>query len=241
MVEEAEDIEVDEDDKEDVERGGRDPRRFSGLVGMVAPFIFLPCIFIAILLTPDFSWTEDSLSSLAGRYGDSPSWSATGAPALFFNFGLLLGGLMMVIFANGLRLSREMMGGFGSVGSFMLMATGVTMLLIGVFPLTFGPIHTLVSYLTFFLAPVSTLMFGLHLVRRSRPRLGRLCFALAIFGGLPMLIPWPFYGIAIPETLMVVPMVIFMEILGYRLFYGLDEVGLLKVKDGLIDDEHEEE
>ena len=67
--------------------------RLSGVCGILTPIIAFVCIFLAINSAPEFSWTENALSDL----GVMP-----GATSAFFNFGLIVSGILGFVFAASL-------------------------------------------------------------------------------------------------------------------------------------------
>ena len=78
----------------------------TALVGFLAPLVALICIFVAIAISPDFLWTDNALSDL-GHYtriniGPNPE-----IRAIIFNSGLVITGIMMLIFTLPLVKNME--------------------------------------------------------------------------------------------------------------------------------------
>lgn len=73
--------------------------KISVLFGVFAPIIAFSCIALAIYHSPWFTWTGNWLSDLGGMSGETPIWTAHGIASVFFNFGLIMAGVMGVVFA----------------------------------------------------------------------------------------------------------------------------------------------
>ena len=80
--------------------------RLAGLCGLLSFFILMICIGLSIQYTSWFSWTENWLSELAGSFGETPIWSARGLPAIVFNGGLILSGIIGLLFSMLMRKSQ---------------------------------------------------------------------------------------------------------------------------------------
>lgn len=84
-------------------------------------------------------WTENALSDL----GVQESFTAT-----LFNYGLIISGIMTLVFASGL-LALLHKKTFGKVGSFTFMFATLALIAIGAFPENARPMHYLASVLLF--------------------------------------------------------------------------------------------
>jgi hypothetical membrane protein len=182
--------------------------------------IFMLC---AISQAPWWSITDSSISRLAGTIGDKPYWSATGTPAIIMNLGFLLCGTLSVVFGIGLWKSDVFHNGIGKLGKTLYVSAGIMLFGVGVFPLTVGDAHYIVSYSLFVLAPVSIFLMGVSAIQSGRGadhNLGYLFVIMAFSGAIPFVINWPWQGIAIPEILAIVPQAMFSVIVGYELMVG---------------------
>ena len=194
-----------------------------GLFGILLPVVMSLFIAAAISQAPWWSITDNSISRLAGATGDKPLWSATGAPAILLNSGLLVSGSLMVTFALGLWNSDVFHSGTGMLGKTLYICAGVMLLCIGIFPLTVGDAHHIVSYSLFVLAPVSILLMGISAIQSGKGidhKLGYLFVIMAITGAIPFMVNWPWPGLAIPELLAMIPQAMFSVIVGYELMVG---------------------
>jgi|GEM_PF-4615835 len=194
-----------------------------GLFGILVPFLMLIFLMSAISQAPWWSITDSSISRLAGTPGDEPYWSATGAPAILLNGGLLICGALSIIFAIGMWGSDVFHTGLGKLGKTLYACSSVMLFSIGIFPLTSGAPHYIVSYTLFVLAPISILLMGVSALMRDNHvdrALGILFVMLAWTGGIPFIVNWPWPGLAIPEMLAIIPQGMFSVIVGYELMVG---------------------
>jgi hypothetical membrane protein len=172
-------------------------QKIAGLCGIIGPLVALSFITLAISYSLSwFSWTENALSDLAGP-------QATTTAASIFNSGLIIGGLLSIIFAAGLMraLYKPILG---YVGTFVLILADASLVAIGIFPETAGSIHSYVSIVFFTLFPISLLFIGASMIKEKIERI--LGFATILFGifaaaSIATVIVLPMKGVAIPELL----------------------------------------
>lgn len=163
--------------------------RVAGLCGITAPIIVSFLVVLAVSYSPWFSWTENALSDIGVR----------GIAAILFNSGLIIGGILALIFAIGLGqlLTNRMLG---RVGSLLLSLAAVALCSIGIFPETAGTLHYVVSVAFFVLLPLSLFFLGAALLQEPTERsLG----AFAVLAGAVATAVWalPWEGLAIPEAI----------------------------------------
>jgi len=65
--------------------------KISGVSGVLAPLVAFTLISLAITSHPQFSWTGNALSDLG---------VVEGVTAVLFNSGLIIGGILAIIFAS---------------------------------------------------------------------------------------------------------------------------------------------
>jgi|Deesub1362A_J573_1020465.scaffolds.fasta_scaffold00018_213 hypothetical membrane protein len=169
------------------------PIKTSGACGILAPFIALSSISLSIYLHPWFRWADNALSDLG----------AIGVPYNFiFNLGLILTGILGVIFTFGLAtlISRKMwILGVGFFGAGM-----VSLAFIGVFPEGIF-LHKHVSIAFYLLSLIGMILMGADLLRvRSERVWGLFVLSIVILAltaiTLLTTIPYPL-GVAIPEII----------------------------------------
>jgi len=159
----------------------------SAICGLASPISTLSLIFLAISMSPWFSWTDNALSDLG----------VDGLPSVIFNSSLVIGGILMMIFAAGLKeLAPNHV--LARLGIWILILSSLAMCGIGLFPETAGRIHFFFSLAFFVLLQLSLLSLGTAMIIDShRGKLGWFTFLLGILA----IAPWAFHwrGVAIPE------------------------------------------
>jgi len=166
----------------------------SGLLGIMSPILTFVLMSLAISQASSwFSWTGNALSDL-GVHEES---------AVLFNSGLILGGILSIIFAVGvIRFYQNKT--IGRDGAFFLLLAGIFLASIGIFPETTpNNIHYIVSVAFFTAFPISLLIQSAALLSTSsRRKLGAFTLIMAITAAIPWAI-WmplkPYRGVAIPE------------------------------------------
>ena len=180
--------------------------RISGLCGIAAPILIIALIMFAVYLSPWFSWTDNALSDLGVREA-----------AAIFNFSLIIGGLLALVFALGLReILKEYL--MGKVGTALFILDTVILCSIGVFPESAGRIHLYVSVAFFLLLPISILLIGAAAVKSTRKRLGMITIASGFLTGLIWMLPWT--SPAIPEMLTALTASFWAMLFGFKMLRG---------------------
>lgn len=168
--------------------------RLVGVFGIISPIFTFILIGLAISQSSTwFSWTGNALSDL-GVHDES---------AVLFNSGLIIGGILTVIFAFGVMRFYQNRT-VGRDGAFFLLLAGIFLASIGVFPETApNNIHYIVSVAFFAAFPMSLLIQSVALLSTSAYRkLGAFTLIMAITAVIPWTIWMPlklYRGVAIPE------------------------------------------
>ncbi|TES83485.1 MAG: DUF998 domain-containing protein [Hadesarchaea archaeon] len=180
--------------------------RVAGLCGVIVPVVAFSCIFIAISLSPWFSWTANALSDLG-----------VGEAAWVFNSGLMASGILMMIFAAGLLVA---FGGraLRRVGAVFLFFDAVALFGIGVFSEAAGDIHSYFSVAFFVLLPLSLFLLGAGAVMAGSKKFGSFTIVDGILAALPWAFGWD--GVAIPEAISALVASIWIVAEGARLYLG---------------------
>ena len=163
--------------------------RLAGFCGLTNPVIGFSLIVLSISYSSWFSWTDNALSDLGVH----------GIAAILFNSGLIIGGVLTVTFAIGLR-EITPRGILARAGILLLILAAGALFAIGLFPETAGAIHFYASASLFTLFPVSLFLIGGTMVRHPHMKsLG----VLAVLAGLTAAAVWalPWTSAAIPEAL----------------------------------------
>jgi len=180
--------------------------KIAGICGVLAPIIGLTLILLAIYYSPWFSWTENALSDLGVQ----------GTAAILFNSSLVVGGVLTIIFAIGLReilLNRTL----GRIGTLIFILDGTMLCAIGIFPETAGDIHFYVSVAFFVLLPVSLFLNGVAMMQESSERkTGLFTITAGIVAATVWMLQWS--AVAIPEIIAALAAFVWSIVLGIRMF-----------------------
>jgi hypothetical membrane protein len=128
--------------------------KICGLCGIISTIIFFIFIGLAIWMSPWFSWTDHFLSDIAGSFGDTPIWAGRGMASIFLNSGLILAGLIGIMFAISMKKTKLFQSNLGRIGIFILFVDMSALCGVGIFPVTLGNIHYGLSIVLFCLIPI---------------------------------------------------------------------------------------
>ena len=170
-------------------------RRIAGVCGVTSQVIGFISIFVAVSMSPWFSWTENYISILGVR----------GSATTLFNSGLILTGVLSLIFAIGPRknlLSVRLLGQLGMIGPVLASVALSTM---GVFPRTTGILHNCASLAFFLFISLALFLIGIRIITASQKIWGVLSLTAVTLIVAFQLIPWPWIGGAIPQLLSCLP------------------------------------
>jgi len=166
----------------------------SGICGILAPIAAFTGIFLAISTFGPFSWTQNALSDLGAIDKET---------GVFFNNGLILGGILSAVFALGffpfLKSSR-----LGKIGAAAFLLGSLALVAIGIFPSGVHPLHYYASVAFFVLFPMSGATIGMALLQTGRKLLAALTLAVAVAAAGAWLVHWisPFGpNVAMPEMI----------------------------------------
>jgi len=182
-----------------------------GVFGVLSPVLAFVLIGLAISRASWFSWSENALSDL-GVHDES---------ALLFNSGLILSGILTVIFAFGV-IRFYGTKAVGRSGAFFLLLAGVFLAAIGVFPETTpNNIHYIVSVAFFAAFPLSLFIQTAALIPSTESRnLGVFTLVMAIIA-LSSWVIWtalkPYRGVAIPELVSAIAAALWSITMGVKL------------------------
>jgi len=94
--------------------------KFSAICGLSTLCIFF-FVALSIYSSSSFSWNDDTLSDLAGSDGERPIWSAKGASSIIFNIGLIITGILGIIFTNTIKKISVLESKIGNTGTLLLL------------------------------------------------------------------------------------------------------------------------
>jgi hypothetical membrane protein len=166
--------------------------KVAGIAGFVAPFFVFVCILVAVASWTQFSWINNALSDLGVK---------SGLTAVVFNSGLVVGGLLFIVFAVGLFsfIGKRFLG---KVGSTVFLIACIMLIAIGVFNENFSPTHYLVSVGLFASMPISLLVLVAAFWVEDKRKLSVFTLTLALFAAAVWLVEFAVHyvpGVAIPE------------------------------------------
>ncbi|MEM2102957.1 MAG: DUF998 domain-containing protein [Candidatus Bathyarchaeia archaeon] len=185
--------------------------KVAGVSGVLSPVLAFVLIGLAISRASWFTWTDNALSDL-GVHEES---------ALLFNSGLILSGILTVIFAFGVMRFYGTKS-VGRSGTFFLLLAGIFLAAIGVFPETApNNIHYIVSVAFFGALPLSLFIQSAALMTSTASRsFGVFTLVMAIVALSPWAI-WtafkPYSGVAIPELISAVAAALWSITMGTKL------------------------
>lgn len=170
-------------------------RRISGVCGIASQVTGLISLLIAVSMSPWFSWTENYLSVLG----------VEGSAITLFNSGLILTGILSLVFAIGLwksLLSGRLLGPLGMVS---LVLDSLAFSGTGIFPRSTGMPHDSASLAFFLFISLAIFLIGIREITSSQKLWGVLSLATVVLIAAFQLIPWPWDGGAVPQLLSVLP------------------------------------
>jgi len=184
--------------------------KISGISGILTPLIAFTFISLAIVYSPDFSWTENALSDL-GVAGD--------VTAILFNSGLIIGGILAMTFASGLFIFlRNSM--LGRIGAFIFTLASLALVAIGILTEDFGRIHYYVSVAFFTFAPISMFIICATFFTMAKAKMGMFTFLTAIAAALVWVLQFTMRfvpNVAIPETISALSASTWSMVLGFQM------------------------
>jgi len=189
-------------------------RRIAGVCGITSQLVGLTALLVAISSSPWFSWTENHISVLG----------VEGSATTLFNWGLILTGLLSLIFAIGL--GRSLLSSrLGQSGMVSLILGSMAISTMGIFPRSIDLPHDVASIAFFVFIILALLLIGVAAIIASQMRWGLLSLIAGVLIIAFWLIPWPWSGGAIPQLLFCLPWSLWTIVFG---------VGLL-VRDSPVD------
>ena len=187
--------------------------RVSGVCGIASPVVGLTVILVAISNSPWFSWAEDDISILG----------VEGSTTMLFNWGLILTGLLSLVFVIGLR-KNFVSGRMGRLGMNGLLLGSVAISATGILPRSIDVPHDIVSIGAFACGALALLLIGFAAIGSRRMMLGVLCLIGGVLTGTFLLIPWPWSGGAIEQLLACLPWSLWTIAFAVRLLKGTNPV-----------------
>jgi len=151
--------------------------RISGVSGIIVSILPLVMILVSTVLEKSFSWNKNALSDIG-----------VSQTAWLFNGALIVGGLLNLLFAIGLRNYLGKTKGL-KIGVYLLIVSSISLSLVGVFTENYNVIHVFVALGYLLLTPL-----GLICISRGEEskQFGKVSLTLGIIAllaifGLPVI------------------------------------------------------
>lgn len=182
--------------------------RIAGICGVLIPIVIFTSLGVSIASSPWFTWTSHALSDLGIQDNT----------AALFNYGMILGGFLGLVFSFGLMkvLSHK-------IGASILALSSLALIGIGVFPETIFTLHFLTSASFFILLAIGLLVIGLTSRKNSFERpYGLLALVFVFIAITSLVFLFHFDGIAITEALSCFPAFVWCSIVGMKMTRSSD-------------------
>jgi len=186
--------------------------RISGICGIISPIFAFSLIFLAINSYELFDWELNALSDLG---------VVSGITATLFNFGLIGGGLITLVFVIGLFMFIDKIK-LSRISLFFFILTNIFLIAIGLFPENIKPVHYFVSVAFFACLSIFLLLSSISFILNGQSYLG--IFSLSIF--IVATIPWIlnfssnlFTAVAIPEAISGLGISFWTIVLGLKMLH----------------------
>ena len=169
-------------------------------------------IFFAINSYNSFSWELNALSDLG---------VISGVTSYFFNFGLIIGGFLCLIFALGLFFIFNKKK-FGRISVCFFLLSCCFLIAIGLFPENVKPIHYLVSVAFFLFLPISLILVSSTFYFDNKLSWAFFSIIIAIITSVPWILTFStdvFKAVAIPEIISGLAVSVWIIIMGLKMLF----------------------
>lgn len=136
--------------------------KIAGIYGILASITFFLLVSLSVILSSSwFSWTKHYLSEIGGTVGSKSIYFAYGPSSFLLNICFILPGLLIILFTIYIKKSKIFDNvKFKNIGLLFLSLHMLSLIGIGVFPVTLGYMHVLCSFIFFVSVPVILLFTG---------------------------------------------------------------------------------
>jgi len=180
--------------------------KIAGICGILAPLVVFSCIGLAMVHAPWFIWIQNALSDLG----------VESASALLFNCGMVIGGVLLLVFSLGLARIIS-----NKIGAHILSLSALALIGIGLFPETIFPTHFIISASFFILLAISLLVIGLGAKQDPfERRMGAFAVLFAVLAISSTTFLLIFEGVAISESLSCFPAFLWCMLYGIKMALG---------------------
>lgn len=142
-----------------------------------------------------------------------------GITAPLFSYGLIISGILALVFASGLfTILRSQI--LGKVGAFVFLLATAALVAIGIFPENIKPMHYYASVAFFALFPVAMLFLVVAFLQMHKAKSGLFTLAVALTAASPWAVQFAIEyvpNVAIPETISALSASTWATILGFNM------------------------
>ncbi|MGQ4891532.1 MAG: DUF998 domain-containing protein [Candidatus Njordarchaeia archaeon] len=167
--------------------------KYKMILGLLFPIAAYASIFLAMLNAPWFSWKANALSDLGVAPGSD----------IIFNYGLIISGLIYVIYII-LNL-REEESYLVIAGYFILILSGIALMLVGIYPENIKIPHLMAAWGYFLSFPIGAIVTSIGEIKEKEDKLVLVLAIISFVAFITVLIiPWKTLGVtglAIPEII----------------------------------------
>ncbi|MCK4902334.1 MAG: DUF998 domain-containing protein [Thermoplasmatales archaeon] len=177
----------------------------SGFCGVALPIFTVLFILRSMDRVIDFSWTENAISDL-GRIGYGTS---------YFNFGLIIIGVLLLIFSIGLNLALKNQ----RIGPTVFAISAIYLIGVGIYPLPASE-HADLSGLFFIAFIFGFLAFGIKNYKNQDDflkKMGIFALIVVLFAAISPISFLFASGVAIPEAMVIFPGFIWCFVFGINM------------------------
>ena len=184
-------------------------RRISGACGIASQVVILTALLVTVSRSPWFSWTENDISVLG----------VEGSATAIFNSGLILTGVIGLVFAIGL--GRDLLSSRpGRWGAVSLILGSLSLSAVGIFPRTIDLPHDIASVAFFIFIILAILLVGVGAISAAQMKWGLLSLTAGVLIVTFWLVPWSWNGGAISQVLCCLPWSVWTVVSGVGLLVG---------------------
>ncbi|MFC1506361.1 DUF998 domain-containing protein [Thermoproteota archaeon] len=156
---------------------------FAGICGILGPIVWIITAALAVSNSPSFSISSNWFSDLAGTMGaDNPLWARsvadTPTTAMIFNSGIILVGIIGIIFGVGLW--KSILTPSGRIGAFAFIISAIGTIGVGVYPEPAGLPHSLAGIMSFGFAAIGMFYIGASAMETNQKTLGYIITILGL-------------------------------------------------------------
>jgi len=190
-------------------------RRITGVCGIISQLIGLAALLVAAVSNSLwFSRTEEHISA----------FGVEGSVEMLFNGGLILAGILGIIFAIGLGWCL-LSGRLGRLAMGSLILSSAAVFAMGVFPRTWDFMHGASATVFFVCITLALLLIGVVAITASQMVWGLLSITAAALVAAFLLIPGPLAGGAITQLLAYLPWALWTIAFGVMLLVNPISLG----------------